>query len=503
MRAWVIGVVVLGLVGCRTTVTTQCHNRCSEPVDLAKLTQVQRDRLVEQAFRERAIHPQNGWKLNTTAGDVTIPISYHGLVWDPAEVAEFVPTCEIDVRKYLKHHHRTAGVGVPVVGLSQDVGLRPTMAKFHPQPRPMTLTAVLRTEPTLVLELYETTHIQMVQLNGCEQALAKDLSAPLAYISQMAKEQGTDKRFLAAFKTPTGKPDVDQVVALEPYRPGVHPVMFIHGARSDNLTWLDTVNDLRTDPEFTKNFQGLTFRYETGTAYLFSALHLRQLCTEFVEAADPTGTDTKFRQWAMVGYSLGGPVLRMAVTRSEGTLWNAFCTKPIDELKVEERYRTLLRNMFFFEPLPFVKSAIFIASPFDGGTVVSNTMFKLGARVIKYPDNVKQEFDSMVRDNPGAIRPEAAKRVPTSLDLLTSDSWLTNAMRELRFDPDVQIHTIIGNGGPTPLSDRLVPVRSARIPESSSETIIRMLHKNATWDPRSIERQRQLLMDHALKFQNH
>jgi pimeloyl-ACP methyl ester carboxylesterase len=498
MRAWILAIVMVGLLGCRTTTTVQ---RCAvTSVEPSQLTQVERDKLVEQAFRNRAIHPQHGWKLNTPNGEVIVPVSYHGLVWDPAEVAGFLPTCEIDVKKYLKHHHRTAGVGVPVVGLSQDVGLRPAMAKFHPQPRPMTLTAYLRTSPTLALELYETTHIQTVTDNGMSLVLAKDLSAPIAYLAQQSKEAGTDKRFLAAFKTPTGKPDEDRLIALEPYRPGVHPVMFIHGARSDNLTWLDTVNDLRTDPEFTKNFQGMTFRYETGTAYLFSAMHLRQLTTEFVEAADPTGTDTKFRQWAMVGYSLGGPVLRMAVTSSGDTLWNAFSSRPLDEMNMDETYRQLMRRMFFFEPLPFVKTAIFIASPFDGGTVVSNTMFRIGANFIRYPENVKANFENMVRNNPGAIRPEAAARVPTSLDLLQADSWLTNAMRELPFGPDVQLHTIIGNGGPTPLSDRLVPVRSARIPNSTSETIIPMLHKNATWDPRSIERQRQLLQEHIDRY---
>jgi hypothetical protein len=367
MRGFAVGLVVLCLVGCRTT-TKQVQTCGVDLVHLQSLSQAQRDRLVEQAFCDRAIHPQNGWTLHTTTGDITIPVSYHGLVWDPSEVASFVPTSEVDVKKYLKHHHRTAGVGVPVVGLGRDVGLRPTMEKFHRQPRPMTLTAYLRTEPTLALELYETTHIQTVQVNGAELTLAKDLSAPLAYIAQLAKEKGLDKTFLAAFKTPTALPEENRLYAIEPYRPGVHPVVFVHGARSDSLTWLDTVNDLRTDPEFTKNFQGITFRYETGNAYLYSAMFLRRLCTEFVESADPSGTDAKFRQWAMVGYSLGGPVLRLAVTSSGETLWNAFSNKPLDQMVLDETYREQLRNMFYFEPLPFVKTAIFIASPFDGGT---------------------------------------------------------------------------------------------------------------------------------------
>jgi hypothetical protein len=455
-------------------------------------------RLVNDALRTGRLHPQHGLTVDTTSGAVRIPVRYVGLTWYPEEVAELHATGEVRVKEFLKHHHTRPGWGVPLVGVSRDAGLRGDAGRFSSAPRPITLTAVLQPGP--VLELHDATHGERVHLGGCDRPLAADLSAPLAYAGLVAKQAG-DERYLSQFLRPGVDPNYDQLVGLEPYRPGTLPVVFVHGAKSDNVTWLDTLNDLRADPAFTRQFQVMSFRYATGSAYLLAAANLREQGERFVRASDPAGTDPAVRAWAMIGYSLGGPVTRLAVSSSAGdTLWRAFACKPFDQMVLTDDVREGLRRRFFFEPLPYVKTAVLIAGPFDGGTVLSDGLFRLGSRLIRFPAETERQYQQIQQDNPGAIRREARGRIPTSLDLLRSNNWLSDAMRELPFGDGVRVHTIIGNGMPLGRSDRVVPVASARVPGAASETVIKMMHKDCQKHPASVRRQREILDEHAERF---
>jgi hypothetical protein len=417
--------------------------------------------------------------------------------WHPEEVAELHATSEVRVKQFLNHHHTRCGWGVPLIGVSRDAGLRGDAGEFIKAPRPITLTAVLQPGP--VLELHDATHADTVALGGTARPLAADLSAPLAYFGKLAKEQG-DERYMSQFLRPGTDPTYDRFVGLEPYRRGTFPVVFIHGAKSDNVTWLDTLNDLRADPEFTRKFQVMTFRYATGAVYLGAAARLRELGEQFVRTVDPAAADPAVREWAVVGYSLGGPVARLVVCSSGDTLWNAFSHTPFDRMVLTDKGRASLQRIFFFEPLPYVKTAVLIAGPFDGGTPLSNTLFGLGSRLIRYPEEEEEKYRRMQDDNPGAIRREALGRIPTSLDLLQRDNWLSDAVRELPFGDDVRVHTILGDGWMFGLSDRVVPVDSGRIPGAASETVIKMMHKDAQKHPASVRRQREILAEHAERF---
>lgn len=456
-------------------------------------------RLVNDALRTGRLHPQRGLTLDTPTGEVVIPVRYMGMVWHPEEVAELHATTEVRVQKYLKHHYSCPGWGVPLIGLSRDAGLRGNAGRFISAPRPITLTAVLQTDPAPVLELHDATHVDTVMLDGRSRPLARDLSAPLAFVGKLAEEQG-DARYMSQFLRPGLDPGYDRLVGLEPYRPGTLPVVFIHGAKSDNVTWLDTLNDLRADPDFARRFQVMSFRYATGAEYLGAAANLREQGEEFVRVSDPAGTDPAVREWAMIGYSLGGPVARLCVTSSGNRLWDSFSCKPFGEMTLTARTRAILARQFFFEPMPFVKTAVFIAGPFDGGTVFSNTLFRLGSRFIRYPEETERAYQQIQADNPGAIHRDARRRIPTSLDLLRPDNWLLDAVRELPFGDGVQVHTIIGDGMPLGRSDRVVRVASARVPGAASETVIKMMHKDGQKHPASVQRQREILDEHAERF---
>jgi len=416
-------------------------------------------------------------------------------------VAELRPTDAVKVKKYLKHHYTRTGWGVPLVGTTKDAGLRGVAERFtNAFPHSITLTAILRPGPRPVLELIDATHAETVDLGGTVRPLAADLSAPLAFAAMRAEEMvGAAPK--NQFRNPSLEADYNRLIGLEPYRPGTFPLVFVHGANSDNFTWLDTINDLRTDPHFTRRFQVMNYRYATGVAFPEATADLRTQGDEFVRVSDPTGMDATLRQWVLVGYSLGGPVCRLAVSSSRGsTLWDAFSSTPFDRMVLTDQGRERLRRLFFFEPMPQVRTCVLIASPNNGGTPVSNTLFRVAAWFIRYPKEEREAYRRMLRNNPGAIRLAARIRIPTSLDTIKRDNWLLDTAHELPVPADVRLHTIVGNGWLFGRSDRLVPVASARDPRADTETVIGMLHKDGQKHPQSVRRQLEILDEHAERF---
>ena len=498
-----------GCAGVRTEVRARSAadfdtvTRAAPPADADPATsEYQRalTRIINDALRSGRLHPQNGLTVLTPAGEAVIPVRYVGVTWFPEEVGELHCAADVPVETVLKNHHTRPGWGVPLVGVSKSVGRRGEAERFTSTfPHGITLTAVLRPGPAPVLELIDRSHVSTVELNGTPRPLAADLSAPLALVGLRAKETGK-REARAQFLKPNVDTGYDRLTGLEPYRPGTFPLVLIHGAKSDAFTWLNTLNEFRTDPDFTRRFQVLTFRYATGAAYPEVAADLREQGERFVAVSDPAGTDVPLRRWAMVGYSLGGPICRLTVSGSGSALWDAFSAVPFDRMTLTDRGRGRLRRIFFFEPMGCVKTAVLIGAPGDGGTLASNTLFRLAAWLIRYPQEDRRAYRTLLRNNPGAVRPLARFRIPTSLDLISRNNWLASAARNLPVPADVRLHSVVGNGWLDGSSDRVVPVASAADPRADTKTVIRMLHKDEQYHPASVARQLDILDEHAARF---
>ena len=87
--------------------------------------------------------------------------------------------------------------------------------------------------------------------------------------------------------------------------------------------------------------------------------------------------------------------------------------------------------------------------------------------------------EQLLRDNPEAFTREFTRRIPTSIDLLRPESPLLRKMNCLNFSESVRLNSIIGCGyyllGAGD-SDKVVPVKSARIPGVESERLIISKH---------------------------
>jgi triacylglycerol esterase/lipase EstA (alpha/beta hydrolase family) len=131
-------------------------------------------------------------------------------------------------------------------------------------------------------------------------------------------------------------------------------------------------NELDNDPRIRERFQFWFFAYNSGNPIPYSALQLRDALQETVQRLDPEGKDPALRQMVVIGHSQGGLLTKMIAIDTDTQLWNALSTKPLDELKLQEQSRELLRRAFFLKPLPFVRRVVFIATPQRGSYVAGN-----------------------------------------------------------------------------------------------------------------------------------
>lgn len=106
----------------------------------------------------------------------------------------------------------------------------------------------------------------------------------------------------------------------------------------------------------------------------------------------------------------------------------------------------------------------------------------------------------MIDCNPGVFSKEVSTRIPTSIDLLDPESPLLRAIDLLEVNPDVKLHSVIGDycwrigfGR----SDLVVPVESAREPAAVSELVIKARHKNVNKEPVVVRELLCILRKHA------
>jgi alpha-beta hydrolase superfamily lysophospholipase len=91
---------------------------------------------------------------------------------------------------------------------------------------------------------------------------------------------------------------------------------------------------------------------------------------------------------ALIGHSLGGLLAKLMAQDSRSRLWESISARPADRLDGPAEAREILRQAFFFKPLPGVRRTIFIATPHRGSRVDRGIIHTLGTRLIRHVDPV-------------------------------------------------------------------------------------------------------------------
>lgn len=438
-------------------------------------------------------------------GTMEMEITRHGFLWQPEEFGHYLFARDYQIEG-LNNQYSTYGLGVPLIAVRDLPRAEIGQGKYYPSHPSYPVTAFLRMNCNIAdmrrggvrhatLELYDPLRVQSTDVAGQQVPLESDLTTPLGYFLSKAKLE----RFELA-----GLLRVDKLekraglFMLQPYEKGKIPVVMVHGIWSSPLAWMQMFNDLRGDPEIRDKYQFWFFLYPTGNPFLVSANILRNSLNEAIATVDPYGQDASIRQMVIVGHSMGGLLAKMMVQDSDEKLWELISKEPIDKIRAKPDQLEQIRQVYFFDRQPYVKRLVFIATPHRGSTLSDGFIGRLSSRLISLPKSLLDTQHQLLAKNPDAFLPMFANGIPTSVDNLSPESPIIQAVGKLPLGPDVKYHSIIGNvrGDEAKFStDGVVPYSSSHIEGAVSEDLVPAGHACQN-HPLTILAVRGILLEH-------
>jgi pimeloyl-ACP methyl ester carboxylesterase len=431
----------------------------------------------------------------TPPGLVQVQFTQPGFPWNLDLIKEFYSADEFVVRG-LSTRNRNSGLGAPLIAVTKKVG------KFQEQLH-APATVFLRVSGdvrdwsagklTATLELYATFDATQVEVNGKPVALQTDTTAPIALglNNSSVWKLGLAQFFSADLQSKTG------IRRMEPYTPGQIPVVFVHGTASSPVWWAEMWNTLNADPVLRERYQFWMFNYASGNPITYTAGILRNDLMNQVKTLDPEGKDAALRHMVIIGHSQGGLLAKLTAIDTGDKLWRLVSQTNLDELKVDEKTRELLRNNFFFKPLPCVSRVIFIATPHRGS--YQNTLFvqKLLNRFIELPSELVDASATLLQLTDTIQLPASVRNgVPSSLNGMATDNPFLLTLADIPVAPGIKCNSIIaikGNDQPPKGADGVVKYTSAHVDYAESEFIVRSGH-SCQGNPLTIEEVRRILL---------
>jgi pimeloyl-ACP methyl ester carboxylesterase len=445
--------------------------------------------------------------------DPVVPVAYRGFDYRPDEFGP-VRLCRSFRVVGLANQHRTYGLGVPLIGTRDPASACPEHG-FHPVGLSFPATAFLHFtgaieavgEPSAChLEVVNPLTTPRLRVRQCTVPVESDLTTPLAYC---LGENNLERLGLIAFLQPDAVEGNIGLHALQPYRPGKIPLVFVHGLLSSPATWAPMYNDLLSDPVLRERYQFWVYFYPTGNPYLASAAKLRAELDAVRKRLDPHGDDAALNEMVFVGHSMGGLITRLLTTDSGEDFWRMVSADPLDSLRLSPQSRTELRNTFYFQRQPYITRAIFLGTPHRGSRLSPSSLGRLAARLAGVPQRVLASMHDLFDDNPGVSIQIRQQILPTSVDLLSPEAPVLQLLSHRSRPEGVKYHSIIGVSGRDTLllgrlfgggyrrpSDGVVPLNSARLEDANSELIVPADHFTVHQHPLSILEVRRILIEH-------
>jgi pimeloyl-ACP methyl ester carboxylesterase len=441
----------------------------------------------------------------------TLSVQHHGFICKPEDFTGLAFCNDYEVKGLANQYHNY-GLGVPLIGTSQEHPHTTNGVDRYPRVFSYPVTALFRFEGSVAeltarrdgrLELYNPLVYESVPINGRDVPLEADLTTPLAYL--LAHSGLADTEY-TGFLNP-GKAQVYSGVYLfEPYQRGKIPVVMVHGLLSSPLTWAPMFNDLRADPLLRERFQFWFYLYPTGNPYFQAAADLRRLLAQLRLEFDPEGTDEALQHLTLVGHSMGGLVSHLLTVDSGDDFWHLVSREPIDKVKLSPEARADLKPLFYFQRQPAVERVVFIGTPHRGSKLSPSLPGRLAAHFVELPQTLRHAAGDLGRDNPGLGKPE----LPTSVDLLAPGAPALMLLASRPHPDGVHFHSILGQAPPHDLlleidsvlgqkqepGDGVVPYSSAHLEDVDSEIIVEADHNHVHQHPRAVAEVRRILLEH-------
>jgi pimeloyl-ACP methyl ester carboxylesterase len=470
------------------------------------------DRLIRTAQANGRIQPGDTIRLKIHGREQALRIVLKSS-WRSEDVHRLLLASDFEVSGLDSRSRSQYGLGVPLIAVrvadeaGQEQGPAPAgEARFYPREMAFPLTAFLRPTSKLrddpgagdgardcTLDLVDT-------LRPDQQAygpflLETDLTTPLAY---MWSRTDLDRYRWSGLLRPGDAAGRAGLTLLRPYDPAKVPVVMVHGLASSPLAWIPMLNELLRDPLVRGRYQFLLYLYPTGVPIPIAAAGLRDALREARREFDPNGDSPTFQRMVLLGHSMGG-LLSHAMAVDSGTrFWELNSDRPFEEVLGPPEVLEELRRYLFFEPVPFVRRVVFLATPHRGSELSRGVVGRVGAGLISEPDHISKLLSRLVRDNPDAFDSRRFRRLPSSIETLEPDSPVLTALLAMRPGAGVTFHSIIGSirpGGVAGSTDGVVPYRSAHFEGAASERVVRSDH-GVQRDPEAIREVQRILREH-------
>jgi len=428
-------------------------------------------------------------RLPMSFGELVLERDEADLRWGGYRMTDFVPVAELEVRG-LRNRYRSPGIGVPLAASLEPVELKDAeryVARISSGVR-VAATALVHFRGGLekVDEEMVGGELRLFTLDDATTVVVGERVLPLEYEPTAALAFGLTEaspwRFeRRGFLSGDFGQDRDRGLRmLAPYDPARIPVVFVHGTASSPARWAEMVNHLRSDPEILARYQFWIFQYNTGNPIPFSAGLLRQSLVDLVDEIDPEKDDENLRRMVVIGHSQGGLLTKLCVVESGNVFWEGISTGSVEALDLRPETLEVVQRSLFFEPLPFVKRVIFIATPHRGSFVADRRLVRFATRFISMPGDLADAAGDLFAEDDDRILLRGLDDMPSSLDNMTSDNRFGRTLAELPIAAGVEAHSIIAvledqddlESG----DDGVVTVQSARIAGVESELIVRSGH---------------------------
>lgn len=412
--------------------------------------------------------------VNTVSGPVNFDVESIN-VRDVQLIDRVIPAEFVKVRRGFDSMTKVDGIGCSLLvrqQQTQEDAMIPEMGLWYPA------TAVLnldnREKP--ILELFDPTLSGHLPHGGNRLPLDANYSAVFARDFQDRQGQFEELPALLKFDKYANKLGLYRVSAFNPQK---EACVLVHGVYSSPMTWDETLNEIYANEALRERYEFWVFGYPTGAPIPYMASKFREELREMQAFRTANGaTDLNV---TLVGHSMGG-LLSKAVTLSGGDReWNSLFKVPIDQLEVSDADREILREMIYYEPLPFIDKVIFCATPHKGSDVADKAIFRFIGGLVQLPSQLSRLTEDIVEKSSYALTPlgfEMAQDRPSSIDQLRSTSKATEEFLDKPLNPNVTYYSIIGSNKPEgtrPLeetTDNVVPYLSSHIDGVESELVV-------------------------------
>jgi pimeloyl-ACP methyl ester carboxylesterase len=480
------------------------------------------DRLIHAAAAKGPIQPGGIVTLKINGREHALRVSLRYGSWSEQDVQKVLVASDFEVTG-LNSKSRQYGLGVPLIGIRSPANPPTPLDRYFANETAFPLTAILRPNSklkddpdqgdgprTCTLELVDPVAFPLLDSNAPRPSityqisdpalpLEADLTTPLAY---MSSRTDFGKLRWTGLLRPEAAAHRQGLLLIRPYDPDKIPVVMIHGLASSPLAWIPMLNELYRDPQIHNRFQFLLYVYPTGVPIPIAAASLRDALADAKRSFDQPGLtpESEFNQMVLLGHSMGGILAHAMAVNSENRYWQMYTDRPFDQMLGPPETLAELRRYFFFEAVPAVQRVVFLATPHRGSELSTKFVGRVGSSLIAEPDEIAKLFSQLAKRNPDAFDRKSFRHVPTSIETLSPDSEILQALLEMNPPQNrkIHFHSIIGSeraGRLSSTSDGVVAYTSAHLDHVDSESVVRSDH-GVQKDPEAILEVRRILLMH-------